>query len=71
MENEQKLKACVGTIFFVLFIGFIRPIILNYRINLHDTVLMAFLFFLWLCYSYAFANTFKLSSINDINLSNL
>jgi hypothetical protein len=66
IENAQKLKAVIGTIFFVLLFGFLRPHIVGRELKGRDVAVLGFIFFLWLCYSFAFANTFQV--YNDTTL---
>ena len=69
MENAQKLKAVIGTILFVLLFGFLRPHVVRTQIKGRDIMVIGFLFFLWLCYSFAFANTFQV--YNDRTLMSM
>ena len=69
MENAQKLKAVIGTIFFILFFGFLRPHIVQKKMESWDIMILGFLFFLWLCYSFAFGNTFQV--YNDTTLMSM
>jgi len=69
MRNAQKLKAVIGTIFFILFFGFLRPHIIGEKWASYDVMVLGFLFFLWLCYSFAFGNTFQV--YNDTTLMSM
>jgi hypothetical protein len=69
MKNAQKLKAIIGTILFILLFGFLRPHVVQKSIKTWDIMILAFIFFLWLCYSFAFGNTFQV--YNDTTLMSM
>lgn len=69
MNNAQKLKAVIGTILFMLLFGFLRPHVVQKYIKSRDIMVLGFIFFIWLCYSFAFANTFQV--YNDTTLMSM
>ena len=47
LSHLQKLDIAILTFMFCLFIGFLRPLLLNIEFNSRDIIAMTLIFFAW------------------------
>jgi hypothetical protein len=56
LTNLQKIDISVTTFMFCLFIGFLRPLILNLEINSRNIIAFTLIFFAWYGCTLIFTN---------------
>jgi hypothetical protein len=54
----QKLDICITTFMFMLFIGFLRPLLLGRELNSRDIVVYTLIFFAWYGCTLLFSNAY-------------
>jgi hypothetical protein len=59
LTNLQKIDISVTTFMFCLFIGFLRPLILNLEINSRNIIAYTLIFFVWYGFTLIFSNAFN------------
>ena len=71
LTSQQKIKCMIGTIFFLLFFGYLRTFVVNIPLDTKSIIINTLLFFIWIGYSYAISNTFVETSNQDPDLLKL
>lgn len=59
LSNLQKLDISITTFMFCIFIGFLRPLILNIELNSRDIIAYTLIFFAWYGCTLIFSNGFN------------
>ena len=62
LSELQKIDMTVTTLIFCIFIGFIRPIILNKDIDSRNIIAFTLIFFAWYGCTLLFSNAFNYES---------
>lgn len=55
----QKIDIAIATFMFCIFIGFLRPLILNTELNSRDIIAFTLIFFAWYGCTILFSNAFN------------
>ena len=63
LSSVQKIDLSITTFMFCLFIGFIRPLILNKDINTRNIIAFTLMFFAWYGVTLLFTNAFNYQSL--------
>jgi len=63
LSNLQKIDITIVTLMFCLFIGFIRPLMLNIELNSRNVIAYTLIFFAWYGCTILFSNTFNYETI--------
>ena len=63
LSSLQKIDLSIATFMFCLFIGFLRPLILNKDINTRNIIAFTLLFFAWYGSTLLFTNAFNYQSL--------
>jgi hypothetical protein len=58
LSNLQKNDLIITTLIFFIFIGFLRPLILDLEINTTNIIIYTILFFAWYGCTILFSNAF-------------
>ena len=58
----QKLDMCITTFMFMLFIGFLRPLLLSQELNSRNIVIYTLIFFSWYGCTILFSNSYTYES---------
>jgi hypothetical protein len=59
LSNLQKIDITITTLLFCIFIGFIRPLILNNELNTRNIIAFTLIFFAWYGCTILFSNAFN------------
>lgn len=59
LSNLQKIDIAITTFMFLLFIGFIRPLLLNIELNSRNIIAFTLIFFAWYGCTILFSNAFN------------
>lgn len=59
LSNLQKIDIAIVTLMFCLFIGFIRPLMLNIELNTRNVIAYTLIFFAWYGCTILFSNAFN------------
>ena len=59
----QKIDIGITTFMFCLFIGFLRPLLLNLELNTRNIIAFTLLFFAWYGCTLLFSNAFNYEHI--------
>ena len=59
----QKIDITITTLMFCIFIGFLRPLILNTQLNTRNIIAFTLLFFAWYGSTLLFTNAFNYQSL--------
>jgi hypothetical protein len=62
LSNLQKIDITICTLMFCIFIGFIRPLLLNYDLHVKNIMIYTILFFAWYGTTILFTNFFNYES---------
>jgi hypothetical protein len=63
LTNLQKIDISICTFMFCVFIGFLRPLILNLEINSRNIIAFTLIFFVWYGLTLIFSNAFNYENI--------
>lgn len=63
LTTLQKIDISITTFMFCLFIGFLRPLILNQDINSRNIIAFTLIFFTWYGSTLIFSNAFNFEYI--------
>lgn len=63
LSNLQKIDITIVTLMFCLFIGFIRPLMLNIELNSRNVIAYTLIFFAWYGCTILFSNAFNYETI--------
>jgi len=63
LSTLQKLDISISTLIFCIFIGFLRPIILNKELNTKNIIIYTLLFFAWYGSTLLFTNAFNYDNV--------
>ena len=63
LSSLQKIDITITTLMFCIFIGFIRPLILNEDLNTRNIIALTLLFFAWYGCTLLFSNAFNYEHI--------
>ena len=58
ISNLQKIDITITTFMFCIFIGFLRPLILNMEINTRNIIAFTLIFFAWYGSTILISNAF-------------
>ena len=58
LSKLQKTDIAITTLMFCIFIGFLRPLLLNLEFNTRDIIAYTMIFFVWYGCTILFTNAF-------------
>ena len=64
LKNYEQAEIATYTLFFLIFIGLFRPLILNHPMDGHWAVIMTICFFIWYLLTKFFTNLIMSSEEN-------
>jgi hypothetical protein len=70
LSNLQKIDITITTLIFCIFIGFLRPLIINKELNARHIIAYTLIFFAWYGCTILFSNAFNYDNVYD-KLSNV
>lgn len=59
LSNLQKIDITITTLLFCIFIGFIRPLLLNNELNTRNIIAFTLIFFAWYGFTILLSNAFN------------
>jgi hypothetical protein len=59
LSNLQKIDITITTLLFCIFIGFIRPLLLNNELNTRNIIAFTLIFFAWYGCTILLSNAFN------------
>lgn len=62
LSNLQKIDITITTLMFCIFIGFLRPLLLNQELNSRNIIAFTLIFFAWYGCTILFSNGFNYES---------
>lgn len=63
ISHLQKIDITITTLIFCIFIGFIRPLIINTEINTRNIITYTLIFFAWYGCTILFSNAFNYENV--------
>lgn len=68
LSSLQKIDITITTLMFCIFIGILRPLIINIEINTRSIIIYTLLFFVWYGCTLLLSNAFNYENIyNKLN----
>jgi len=63
LSNLQKIDITIVTLMYCIFIGFIRPLVLNIELNTRDIIAYTLIFFAWYGCTILFSNVVNYNTV--------